>query len=133
METESTMARRSNSNNDEQLTEQTRERPLVTPPVDIYENGDELLLVADMPGVARESITIDLNKDRLTVTGRREGVIMGGGRGEATPEFDYYRAFVVPNGLDAEKITAELSAGVLRVHLPKSAALKPRRIEVRAG
>lgn len=128
MESQNTPRRHDN----EQLTEQTRERPLVTPAVDIYENADEILLVADLPGVSREAVTIDLNKDRLTLTARRAPARPN------TPEaefgaFDYYRAFVVPPGLDAERIAAELRQGVLRVHLPKSAALKPRRIEVTAG
>ena len=130
METQSIQTRHTN----EPMTEQTRERPLVTPPVDIYETADEILLVADVPGVARDAVSIDLNKDRLTLTARRGHHLPSQSTSRGEPDaFDYYRAFVVPSGLDAERITAELSQGVLRVHLPKSAALKPRRIEVKAG
>lgn len=46
---------------------------------------------------------------------------------------DYKRAFAMPDGIDAEKIAAELANGVLTVHLPKSSAKRPRRIDVRAS
>lgn len=110
------------SKREEHRPEPTRERPLVAPPVDIYENAEELLVVVDVPGVTRENVTIDLNRDELTILARRP------------PEgrCDYYRRFLVPEGIDADKIGAELSRGVLRVHLPKSSSLRPRRIEVRA-
>jgi HSP20 family protein len=117
----------------ERLPEQTRERAMVAPPVDIFENADELLVLADVPGVTRDTITIDLNKGQLTLTARRVDPEGGTTASKAWGAFDYHRAFLVPSGIDAEKITAELSNGVLSVRLPKSAALKPRRIEVKAG
>lgn len=118
-------------NRDERLPEQTRQRPVVAPPVDIYENPDEVLLVADVPGATRESITIDLHQDQLTLLARRaENGAQGRNAGNAR---DYYRSFLVPQGIDGARIAAELSNGVLRVRLPKAEAAKPRRIEVRAG
>jgi len=117
----------------QRLPEQTRERPAVTPLVDIYENNEEILLVADVPGVLRDNISINLDKDQLTLWARRNGQGTSQPHGEEHPWPDYYRAFLVPQGVDASRISADLSEGVLKVHLPKSEAVKPRRIEVKAG
>src|SRR5689334_8140781 len=100
--------------------EQTRERPMVAPLVDIYENNDEILLVADVPGVTRDQVSIDLDKDRLTLLARRGNGSTDARRSGGPPVApDYYRAFLVPQGIDAARIAAELSNGVLRVRLPK--------------
>jgi len=103
------------------------ERPTYAPPVDIYENKDEILIVADLPGVVTEDLEVDLDKDHLTILAHRT---LPGAGGEA---FDYTRTFVVPRGIDADSISANLQNGVLRLALPKPAALKPRQIAVRAG
>jgi HSP20 family molecular chaperone IbpA len=109
--------------------ERMERRPITAPPVDIYENADEILVVADVPGARSDSIMVKVEKNELYLHARREG--NGGPAGFRTA--DYTRTFLVPRGIDAEKITAEMNAGVLRIHLPKSEALKPRRIAVRAG
>lgn len=113
--------------------EKIEQRPTTAPLVDIYENADELLVVADMPGVANDKVTINFDKGQLTIEGRR-GETTGSGliAAEYRP-LDFSRTFLVPQGIDTDKIEAELQHGVLRVHLPKSAALKPRQIQVKAG
>lgn len=93
------------------------------PPVDVYESKDELLVVADIPGVTREDMKIDFEDGRLSVFGKRS----------ASDAHDWHRAFAVPQGIDAERISAELAQGVLTVRLPKHEALKPRQIAVRAN
>jgi len=104
------------------------------PRVDIYENADELLLVTDMPGVTQEGVNINLEKRELLIEGKRARV-----EGEGAPlameseGLDYRRSFVLPQGIDAEKISAELRQGVLRVRVPKAAAVKPRQIQVKVG
>jgi HSP20 family molecular chaperone IbpA len=108
-------------------TESKAERAVYAPPVDIYENKDEILILADVPGVAPEGLTINLDKNQLTIDARRPEAA------KASEAVEYRRVFVVPHGIDANKITASLQAGVLRLTLPKPAALKPRQIEVRAG
>ena len=113
--------------------EAIEQRPAVAPPVDIYENTDELLVIADLPGVSREDLKINLEKNLLRIEGRRRDV----GEGEALAAeyrpFDFRRSFAVPQGIDAEHIHAELAQGVLRLHLPKAAAVKPRQIHVKVG
>jgi HSP20 family molecular chaperone IbpA len=107
--------------------EKMAERPTFAPPVDIFENKDEVLIVADVPGVTSEGLAINLDRDQLTIEARRPA----GASGEEA--FDYRRSFVVPHGIDADKISAHLQGGVLRLTLPKPAALRPRQIEVKAG
>jgi HSP20 family molecular chaperone IbpA len=113
--------------------ERTQARPTFSPAVDIYENQDELLLVADVPGVKLEDVAIEFERNQLTLTARRQLPELKGLREGDFPVFDYVRSFTVPRGIDAEKIHAELSNGVLSVHLPRSAAAKPRKIDVRNG
>jgi HSP20 family protein len=110
-----------------------QERRAVMAPVDIFENAEEVLVLADLPGISKDNLTIHLDKGQLTIEGRRKETGEGN---ELAAEFgptDYKRSFVLPPGIQSDGITAELSHGVLRVHLPKSAALKPRQIDVRAG
>ena len=116
---------------DERSTEKIHQRPGVAPPVDIFENAEELLVVADLPGVTQESLSIRVEKGELTFEGRRSDAAEVGVSAEGLP--DYRRSFLVPQGIDADKIVADLQAGVLRVHLPKSAALKPRQIPIRTS
>lgn len=104
----------------EHRPESVKQRPAVAPPVDVFENKDEVLIVADLPGVAQEALRIDLEEERLVIEAPREG-------------FDYRRSFLMPDGIDREKVSAKLTNGVLRLTLPKAAAIKPRRIEVKAG
>lgn len=108
-------------------------RPPAPPDVDIYEGPEEILLIADVPGVSRDGLTISVDEAELTIEGKRadrarpEGAVI-----VAESSFaDYRRSFVLPRGVRAEGIWAEVADGVLRVHLPK-ASLKPRSIEVKA-
>ncbi len=107
--------------------EKMAERPTYAVPVDIYENKDEVLILADVPGVATDGLQINLDRDQLTIDAHRPKGTTGD---EAV---DYRRTFVVPHGIDADKIVASLQNGVLRLVLPKPTTLKPRQIEVKAG
>jgi HSP20 family molecular chaperone IbpA len=105
----------------------------VAPPVDVYENADELLVVADVPGASRDAIDVQLEKGQLTILARRGGETTGTPVATEYRARDYFRVFSVPQGIDASRIDAQLTAGVLRLRLPKSESLKPRRIEVKQG
>ncbi len=107
--------------------------PTLVPSVDIYENSEEILLFADLPGVKKEHIAVDLDNGQLTLVGTRH---MEQEKGIQLEEFgpaQYRRIFSVPQGIDLTKVDAELNDGVLKLHLPKSDAVKPRRVEVRQG
>src|SRR3954454_11462417 len=111
----------------DQTAEKMAQRAAVAPAVDIFENKDELLILADLPGVTKEDLSINFDKGHLTLEGRLREF------GPDEEPFDYRRTFVIPQGIDAEKISANLQNGVLRVTLPKPAAMKPRQIAVTAG
>jgi HSP20 family protein len=113
-------------------TENVQERPTVRPACDIYENQDELLLVVDLPGVPADAVTVDLDKDTLTIVGRRSQHIPEGSRVIAGQGFgwDFRRQFTVGNQIDQERIKADLKDGVLEVHLPRHERTKARRIAI---
>jgi len=118
---------------EESRPENVEDRPWVTPRVDIFENDQELLLKADVPGVREGSLDIRLDQEELTFSGRREELDAGTPLGREFRMVDYRRTFLVPTGIDHGKVTAELKNGVLWLHLPKSEAVKPRQITVKAG
>lgn len=114
-------------------SEATRSRErFVTPAVDIFETEQGLTLVADVPGLDREHLSIDIDKGVLTLEGRTPE---WQGSQEIYREFtmpSYYRQFQLPETVDLAKINAEIQNGVLTLKLPKAEAAKPRRIEVRS-
>ena len=93
------------------------------PAVDVYENDDGFLVVADMPGVTAADLSIHLDHPTLTVEGRQGG--------DAPLLFE--RSFNVPDTVEAGGIDARIRDGVLHIVLKKSEASRPRRIEVTAG
>jgi len=113
--------------------ENVRQRPAVAPRVDVFENEHEYLIVADLPGVKKEGLKLDIDDDELKLEGTRNTSEPGALVAGECRAVDYRRTFVVPEGVDREKIDAELAAGVLRLRLPKAEALRPRQIAVRAG
>ena len=91
------------------------------PRISFTDAGTTLVLEAEMPGL------VNFEKGRLTIEGRLPAFTA-----DEEP-FDYRRSFVVPQGIDAEKIAANLQNGVLRLSLPKPAAAKPRQIEIKSA
>jgi HSP20 family protein len=113
-------------------SEPTRSGPCYRPRVDILERGEDLLVLADMPGVEPEGIDIDFEDGVLTIQGVAKSRQAEGVRylRRDYPVGDYYRTFRVSEKIDASKITADYQAGVLTLCLPKTEALKPRKIDV---
>lgn len=118
---------------EKEMVEKSRPIPTVAPVVDIYENDDEILLHADMPGVGKDKITVNVDNGTLTITGVRELETKGVATWEEFGNVEYKRSFSVPQTIDVSKVDAELKDGVLRLHLPKSESAKPRQIEIKAG
>lgn len=119
------------SRKEEKNIEKTRDIYEATPAVDIYENEDEILLHADMPGVLKEDIAVDIDNGTLSISGIRKLTAEGLATYEEFSNVEYVRSFSVPQTIDVEKVEAELKNGVLRLHLPKSEAAKPRQIEIK--
>jgi len=115
--------------------EGTRPGPLFVPGVDILETQDEIVVLADMPGVDGKNVEIDLKDNQLTIRGRIDPVVS---EKEVSlySEFgwgDYLRSFTLSNLINQERITANMDQGVLRLTLPKAEKLKPKKITVSAG
>jgi len=112
--------------------ERTRSGVFYRPNVDILEKADELLVLADIPGVAGDKVDIHFEDGTLSIHGRVEP------RHEDTDYLlqeygvgDYWRTFEISEAVDASKISAEYAEGVLTLHLPKAEAAKPRKIDIK--
>jgi HSP20 family protein len=118
---------------EEALSQRKGQIPTMAPLVDILENENEILLYADMPGVDKNNITINIDNGRLALSGIREVKTVGAVTWEEFGDVEFRRTFSVPQTIDVAKVNAELKEGVLLLHLPKSEAAKPRQIEIKAG
>jgi HSP20 family molecular chaperone IbpA len=115
--------------------ESTRPGVVFTPPVDIFETEAAITVLADMPGVRADGLSIDLRDSVLSIEGRVADV-EGDNEQILLREYEtgsFRREFRLTNLIDQGKIDASLSDGVLRLTLPKAEAARPRKIEVRTG
>ncbi len=113
--------------------ENLRGGPHFRPLVDIFETDRELVLFADLPGVAPDDLDLRYERGQLVLHGRRSGGRPSGSlvHGEYQ-EGDFYRVFQVHDSIDVGRIEAECKNGVLTLHLPKEEAAQPRKIMVQA-
>src|SRR5262245_59418306 len=102
-----------------------------TPPVDLYETGGAFVLTAELPGLTRDDIDIHAEESRIVIRGERAGhvpceqyhrVERGHGR--------FSRAFLLPEPIDIEGVTADLKDGLLTVTIPKAGGRGARRVDV---
>ena len=105
----------------------------IQPPVDIYEDKEGLVVVADLPGATSESLDVRVDQGILTIEARTTHQAAG------TPVYrefqlaNFFRQFQLPNRVAAQDINADLQNGVLTLHLPWAPEVKPRRIQVKPG
>lgn len=122
----------------ERSAEELRERAADTyaPLVDIYETEDGTNLVAELPGVKREDVKIEVDKGVLTLSGTTSWEVPGEGYTRTFVGFTpgaFFRAFALSDEVDRDKITASFANGVVVLKLPKAEAAKPRKIEISSG
>jgi HSP20 family protein len=106
------------------------------PPVDIYEDEHKLMLKLEIPGIRQEDLDVRMENNTLSVKGERSFESEGKEENFHRVERRYgsfYRAFTVPNTVDANSIKAEYDAGVLRLELQKRPESKPKQIKVNVG
>jgi HSP20 family molecular chaperone IbpA len=118
-----------------QPAEQTRPGLVFTPNVDIFENDNEITLLADMPGVAPDNLSIDLRDNTLTLEGDISPVDAQNEEMVYT-EYStgrYYRQFSLSEVIDQARIDAQLRDGVLRLSLPKVEKATPRKVTVKTA
>ena len=105
-----------------------------TPPVDLYETATDFILTADLPGLSREQIDINVDENRVLIRGERVG-----GPGDMPCEQfhrverghgHFSRAFSLPEAIEVDAVTADLKDGILTVTIPKAAGRGARRIDV---
>jgi HSP20 family protein len=121
--------------------------PVATPPAprafaprfDVRETKEAFVFKADVPGVAEKELDIQLNGNVLTISGERKGDANGDGAADGARTFaaertygKFSRAFSLPDGIDAERVTADVKNGVLTLVVPKRPEAQPRRITVGA-
>ena len=107
-------------------------RETYTPPIDIHEGPDGLILEADIPGATEQSLQIQLEDNVLNLHARIEPPTPPEARliHEEYRPGDYHRSFILSDEVDRDRITAQLKNGVLRLLLPKADRSRTRRIEI---
>ena len=117
------------------VAKQREPETVLRPPVDIFENSEGITLRADMPGVSREHLSIQVDNDSLTVEG--DAMIDMPDDMEALyadiRSTRYRRSFALSSELDTDRIDASLRDGVLNLRIPKRAEVQPRKSEIRTG
>jgi HSP20 family molecular chaperone IbpA len=98
------------------------------PPVDIFETDQMLVVLADLPGVSKEGLSVQVEKGILTIEGKVERDTPGQLLRREFALISFFRQFRLTEAVDSAKIRASLKNGVLRLELPKAEAAKPRRI-----
>jgi HSP20 family protein len=112
-------------------SERAQATQFVTPDVNIYEIKDGYVLEAEMPGVSKEGLEITLEGHQITLTGRvASEVVSGETLFRERQSADYRRVFDLDPAIDTSRISARMNQGVLFLALPKSEAVKPRKIAV---
>lgn len=132
------MAANSLTERNEERNVQTREETrandtYIRPAVNIIETDEGLILTADLPGAARDTLDVNVEKGILTISAPVSHSMPGQ---PAYTEFElasYYRQFSIPETLDHEKAKAEFNNGILTLRVPRAEMAKPRRIEVTVG
>jgi HSP20 family molecular chaperone IbpA len=120
---------------DVQAAKAREESLALAPAVDIYENAQGITVQADMPGVSKDGLSIQADRNSLVIEGN--AVIDVPAAMEAihaeVQATRYRRSFALSGELDAERIEATLKDGVLTLRIPKRAEFRPRKVEVRVG
>lgn len=109
-----------------------RSEATLLPPVDVIEDVSGITLYADMPGVPRDKLQLRVDGDQLNIEGE---IVLPLTQGMESNHAEvslsqFRRAFTLSKELDSEKVSAELSNGVLRVRIPKAEHAKPRKVQI---
>ena len=119
----------------DQASAATPESAWLTPPIDIYEGPDGLVLEADLPGVPDDQLSIQLEANVLVLRGRVAAPAFDGAKvlHEEYRPGDFCRSFILSDEVDRARVSASLRNGVLRVTLPRADRARTRRIEIKSS
>lgn len=104
-----------------------------SPSISVVENEHNALLIAELPGVKKDDIKIAVENNVLTLSGSRQGNTLPEKATWLRNEIrtgEFSRSVQLPEGIDVNKVSAELSNGLLRVTLPKAEEVRPREIRI---
>lgn len=103
------------------------------PSVNVYESGQEVLIQCEVPGIERKDLDVTITGETLSVKGVKQPLpdeenlhFIRRERGSG----EFVRTIILPDAVDAEKIEAKLTDGIMTIRLPKKAAAKPKQIEI---
>lgn len=114
--------------------EETRSQErYITPPVDIHETVDGLVVKADLPGVSKEGLDVRVENNLLTIRGKAAHAAPGDPVYREYELVNFFRQFELNERVDQSKISADLKHGVLSLNLPKAEEAKPRKIDVKVS
>jgi len=105
----------------------------MTPPVDIYETPESLVVIADLPGIDPAHLEVRVAQNILTLRGQTQSQMPGDLRSREYTLVSFFRQFELGERIDQDGIRAELKHGVLTLTLPKAAKAQPRAITVNAA
>jgi HSP20 family molecular chaperone IbpA len=107
----------------------------LTPPVDVIEDANGITLYADLPGVNRDKLHLQVESDTLTIEAQADLSVPEGLTSSHTEVglARFRRVFTLSKELDTERVSAELAQGVLTLRIPKAQHAQPRRIEVQTA
>jgi HSP20 family molecular chaperone IbpA len=105
----------------------------ISPPVDIYETSQGLMVMADLPGVTKDTLDVRVDNNILTIRGLAHHPGVGDPVHREYELMNFFRQFELGEKIDQGKISADLKHGVLTLDLPKAEEAKPRRIEIKVG
>jgi HSP20 family molecular chaperone IbpA len=110
-----------------------RDDVALLPPVDVVEDASGITLLADLPGVSRETLNLRVEADTLTIEGEMAlNVPEGMQSSHAEVQIPRYRrVFTLSKELDPDQVSAELRNGVLKLRIPKAEHAQPRKVEIR--
>jgi HSP20 family protein len=104
-----------------------------TPLLDVRETESEYLVMLDVPGVKSEDVAIELNDQVLSISGSRIPLETGESQLVERPYGSFVRNLTLPKGVDGDQIKADYTDGVLTLHIPKPASIKPKKIAIGSG
>jgi HSP20 family protein len=107
---------------------------ILTPSVDIYNDGDDLVLKAEVPGISRDDLDISFDRNVLTISGEKK-------QESKVEEKDYHRiersygsftrSFKMPEDVNVDKAKAAFTDGILEIRVPRSGENKPKKIAIK--
>ena len=114
-----------------EVQERQEQKVVVAPRVNIVEHPETVTVEAELPGVPKDQVDVQVKDNELTITGHRVHTEEGQLRAGERPRADFRRVFTLSRAIDQEKVDAHMENGLLTVTLYKKEEMRPRKIEIK--